>query len=833
MKNRTLLFFVLILILCACCVPAGALLPSYSLRGSVVDYSRANNTVTILVTHKWGCVYDGRENPCSWIPITPRTLTGTVPVPEVFDHIGFGSPVMAGSIGTQGERWTSIGTLTPFAAPEPYHATHLFGDLGLLPAPLVAGYGISATTKPDCGECSGSVCTARWANVTITREGTPVWNGTLLPYGEMAYDDPHDGSGISVTFVSGQASSNLCPGLPVGMSGIQPISVFIVSVRQPGPGPTVTPAKGCFLSISSVPSGATILLDGINRGQTSQTISGLDSGEHQVVLEKDGYAPYEKTVILSPGRPAFVVANLARLYGSLRIQSTPSGAAVFLNGTAAGVTPLVIGDLLPGEYTVTLSKTGYVNATRMATVSAGQEKFVIVALSPKKDGSEKVDAFVRELQAEGFIVQQGKLEKFDVLAMYDAHVIPSCYGNNPSTPYLAYKLPAYPGLGQRGGRVSDAPVKPENRGLWLDYFMEPDEAIVYVGPTPPEVKYFSYRSYIGTRWFPDQNTYQRIFASLGDTINNVRIRTGIVPGQTSTGPYNKPIMIITTADKGTNDRVKKAAVRAGYSTGMMNDDIIPSGLIRMGLGNTSDTITFVHRLAFFANETLGNDYVNSTPGYVFRLTPTISQAPQPYGVPRLIVRGTGDCHELDLLKDQEALRDAIIARYGDGMIVTENKTDIWVLEGYDSLQRETDSLGDNRDALYLRNGDYLLAMDDFIIVYGVNHRASGKAIYTNVALYGTKALNGVVAVTDAEYEGTALSYLPGDPNAGLFYVWKFARNCNGEEGCTEVPTCCGGLGIPPDIPVRIGFRSYIEKETGIGPSFNEILYDGVIHFSPA
>ncbi|HPD11585.1 MAG TPA: hypothetical protein PLN56_11395, partial [Methanoregulaceae archaeon] len=60
-------------------------------------------------------------------------------------------------------------------------------------------------------------------------------------------------------------------------------------------------------------------------------------------------------------------------------------------------------------------------------------------------------------------------------------------------------------------------------------------------------------------------------------------------------------------------------------------------------------------------------------------------------------------------------------------------------------------------------------------MYGVNYRATGKVVYTNIAVYGTEALNGVVAVTDEDIAGSANSYLPGNPNAGLFYVWKFAR----------------------------------------------------------
>lgn len=833
--TRSLVIVFLILSLCACCLPAGAILQQFSFRGSVLGFSETNNTVTILATHEWRCEFDSDGPTCTWRSITPQVLTGTAPVPEVFDRIKTGSTVMAGSLGMPGGTWTGIGLLTPPYGSEALRATDLYGELTLLPAPLVSGYGMSATLQPDCDTCSGSTCTALAANLTIFRDGVEVWSGVLFPGEDTQYRDPSDQSGLYVKFVSGQTSSRLCPNATGGMGGPQPLSVFIVHADRAGtgPGPTITPSiRTGSLSILSFPSGATILLDGEERGVTPRTVSGLDPGGDTLVLEKEGYAPFEKDVTIYSGKPTMVTATLEPIYGGLRIQSTPSQATVTLNGEQAGLTPLVVDDLEPGEYAVSVSKPGYRAANRTAIVTAGQERLLYLTLTPEGNGSEKIGAFITALEREGFTVQQGKLENFDVLAMYDAGIIPSCYGNNPTTPYLAYKLPSYPGLVQ-GGRVSDAPVNPANKGLWLDYFMEPDEAIVYVGPTPPEVKYFSYRSYIGTRWFPEQNDFQRIFASLGDTISNYRINTGISPGRTSPGPYDKPVMIITTADKGTNERVRKAALLAGYSTSMMNDDIIPSGLIRMGTANTSDTITFVHRLAFFSNETLGAEYINSTPGTVLRLTPNTSHPAQPYGVPRLIVRGTGDTHELDLMQDQEELREAIIARQGDGMVISGNKSTIWILEGYDSLQREIDSLGDNRDTIYLRNGNYTLADDEFIIVYGVNHKASGKVVYTNVAVYGADVLNGVVAVTDADYAGSAESYLPGNRNAGLFYVWKFARHCNGEAGCSEVPSCCGGLGIPEDVPVVIGFRAYIEQETGIGPAWNEILYDQVVHFAPA
>jgi len=41
-------------------------------------------------------------------------------------------------------------------------------------------------------------------------------------------------------------------------------------------------------------------------------------------------------------------------------------------------------------------------------------------------------------------------------------------------------------------------------------------------------------------------------------------------------------------------------------------------------------------------------------------------------------------------------------------------------------------------------------LQDFIIVVGVNHQASGKAAYINSAVYDTKKLASIVSVTDAD-----------------------------------------------------------------------------------
>jgi len=442
-----------------------------------------------------------------------------------------------------------------------------------------------------------------------------------------------------------------------------------------------------------------------------------------------------------------------------------------------------------------------------------------------------LDAFRSALERDGFIVQEGKLELFDIIRMKDAGLIPSCWGNNPSTPYMVHKLPIAPGQ-TVPNHISDAPINPINKGLWGDWRLRPDEAIVLVGRTPPAASYFSYRSYLAARYFG--NVFRRIFASLGDTQNHLTIRTGGTPNGAEGNPFDQETIIVTTADKGIDDRVRKAAQSAGYSPAIMNTDVIPSGLVKMGLEEKADSFVFIHRFAFFQDEDAGNAYMKNPGAVVFRLTPKEPSPLLPYEVQQLRVRGTGNTMELDLMGTLNDLRQAIIAKYST-FSPTELKTSIWLLEGFDGIQREIDVIGENRDTTYLWTDRFTLKDDpnEFLIVYGVNHAATGKVVYSNFGVYGSDILNGVGAVASQSLIGTAEDYIPGHPAAKYLYAWKVARRCQGDPRCLEVPWGIGAAGIDLDKECYVGFRAYVEKETKVGPFWSEILYDRTIKFSPS
>jgi serine/threonine-protein kinase len=92
--------------------------------------------------------------------------------------------------------------------------------------------------------------------------------------------------------------------------------------------------------------------------------------------EEEASEPVEKSSAPSKGRAPkkkTVTAVPAIIPGQLSIESAPQGAQVQINGKSdpSWVTPLSMTDLQPGQYSITVSKAGYVTDTRTLDVTSG------------------------------------------------------------------------------------------------------------------------------------------------------------------------------------------------------------------------------------------------------------------------------------------------------------------------------------------------------------------------------------------------------------------------------------------------------------------------------
>lgn len=367
-------------------------------------------------------------------------------------------------------------------------------------------------------------------------------------------------------------------------------------------------------------------------------------------------------------------------------------------------------------------------------------------------------------------------------------------------------------------------------------------------------------------------------------MNNLTVRT------TGSDPFSSRIVYIVTGNRETERLVRKAVLAAGYPEAVINVERIATVIAPLGYGPEGSFLLTAERYAVPSDKTLFEDYVRRSifgdpkydpPFRVFRVSPLKELASDPYPAPTLRVRGTGQT-EMDLYPALKSLGKAILAQEAEkkknsykelgvrfwqdvmstGQVVIAD-------EPWPALQNGQYGYQLTRDANYWQTyPSFKLrsSVDEYVIVYGVNHQRTGKAAYTSFSAYvepvfGTGREIGLGTVTDSDFDkggkpgDSARRYLqPGDPYykyADMLYAWKIARHCGGEPYCLEVgnPKDIDGvpyndncsprinLDIDPERPswasdVFVAFRNYMEPATAASADSNELVWDRAIYFGP-
>jgi len=151
----------------------------------------------------------------------------------------------------------------------------------------------------------------------------------------------------------------------------------------------ITPATGSIY-VTSVPSGASVYVDGTYYGPSPQLASGLSPGYHQVRISLAGFQDWIGNVLVNSGETTRVSQTLSVTptptavtgSGSLSIQSNPAGADVYVDNEYMGITPLVLPSIAPGTHTVLLTHQGYADWRATIQVQRDSQARVDATLSP-------------------------------------------------------------------------------------------------------------------------------------------------------------------------------------------------------------------------------------------------------------------------------------------------------------------------------------------------------------------------------------------------------------------------------------------------------------------
>ncbi len=169
--------------------------------------------------------------------------------------------------------------------------------------------------------------------------------------------------------------------------------------------PTVRlqPAAGA-LRVLSDPPGASITVNGEFRGGTPATVEVAPDRAHRVVVARAGYESQERIVTLARGAEQSLNIRLEPRLGTIRVLSRPEGAAVLVNGEAAGHAPIDL-QLPATEHELEFRREGYVAQQRKVVPQpAYPQEVAVELLTPQEHRLAQQPAEIETSQGAGMVM---------------------------------------------------------------------------------------------------------------------------------------------------------------------------------------------------------------------------------------------------------------------------------------------------------------------------------------------------------------------------------------------------------------------------------------------
>jgi hypothetical protein len=472
--------------------------------------------------------------------------------------------------------------------------------------------------------------------------------------------------------------------------------------------------------------------------------------------------------------------------------------------------------------------------------------------------------------------------------------MPTCYANNPPSPYGVTLLPKSPNENtdtySNWGKTLHYTIN--GTMMSATFRLNQDETILMLGQTSPRAVYYAYIPYVFDRWYPkgwsskssdwskcpnvtDPNGSRcRIFASLGNPINMLNMKTSNNRGQSFSSAYAHYM----GGNKGEINRIQKQSERVGIPKSIQNVFGLSPAQGERGakLGLTREADGFMHltRTAFVEDKDEFKDYIYYPDKYItiLRITPPSNSFqrndPFPKNVfkPRISEKESVAAEGLSFKTFNEILENELQI----GVIGKFEKTHpyykVFKIEppvyenGYDCMDQGMMCNGDNQDTLYPNSRSSVINNfkcnkmfgdkcpdvfrttlqedgSDFFILTGVNHNATKRALYSSISMYSGARLESLggfnslpTELSSSSYIGSANTYLKTPSHAKYFWAVKVSRKCNrGEDFCVEIAKS-GDNSLPLNGSCVFIERSYLDKMEA-GPTNDAHVKPTVYHFS--
>lgn len=196
-------------------------------------------------------------------------------------------------------------------------------------------------------------------------------------------------------------------------------TVTVTADRTTTFSPVLKPlAASGTISVNSVPSGASVYLDGVSKGQTPTTITGVGAGPHTILLVTSGYNEYSEQVTVNAGQTLPLTITLTQsgpipnpnppTTGSISVSSDPIGAKVTLDGESSGTTPVTLSGVTAGSHTVKITLSGYSDYSAAISVVGGEDTPLKATLIKSLPNSMKGSISIASIPSGAQVIMRGQ-----------------------------------------------------------------------------------------------------------------------------------------------------------------------------------------------------------------------------------------------------------------------------------------------------------------------------------------------------------------------------------------------------------------------------------------
>eukprot|EP01084_Bolivina_argentea_P101608 182138_1 len=380
-----------------------------------------------------------------------------------------------------------------------------------------------------------------------------------------------------------------------------------------------------------------------------------------------------------------------------------------------------------------------------------------------------------------------------------------------------------------------------------EFLISSNDAVIFIGKTPPSCKYFSYSLYLCEQLLYSKNNNSRIelFASLIPTLNHLLINTSAVY---SNNVFNQTLIIIFTASKQTYSDLYE--IFASYNlSSMINLQPIVSDYVNLTDYNIS-ALNVVLRVALPNNLTTFIEFMamNQTIYYVSsnEISNNVSD--------KYLSNNWKENTYSNLNVNETDKYSSLFSEYQHDIIsylqsspynmtfegfydffspYFPNNESYMGNYGWDCINKNANCKIDNRDCYYSvnDNAEYPMLYDDkiFWLIIGVNHFITNQTTYSLFALWEGNTNNLHVNsydVNNFEYGNKQLLYNETNQKYSMLFSVQFTR----KENClSNVAGFCVDYDKEAPLYLILG-RDYLNPITKTRPNESELIKHVLMKF---